>query len=302
MTDFLDSVAGLLGGPNGIWVIAGYYYAMAIGERAWYALRRPGEYDNLDGLANWAINTFNNLFGMLLGVLVPFSLYGYVFEHWRVFDFSQTAWGLALAFFLHEQYYYWTHRLGHRTGLFWAMHSVHHSSNEFNFTVAARGFLLDGLQMALFIWPAALVGVSPVQFFAVVVVKNMFGIFNHSRYFPKLGWIEKWVATPSNHRVHHGTQAKYIDKNYSQVLIVWDRLFGTWQPEEEEPVFGLVKPLRSVNPVEIELHGVRWLFDRMNSAERWQDKLAYLWKPPEWTHDGVCRSDCVRGRVERAAV
>lgn len=297
MKEAIEQGISLLGGPNGVWVIAGYYYAMVLGERLWYALRRPGQYDNIDGLANWAVNMFNNAFAMMLGVAVPFSLYGYAFEHWRIFDFSQTLWGLALAFLLHEQYYYWTHRLGHRVGIFWAMHAAHHSSNEFNFTVAARGFFLDGLQMALFIWPAAVLGVSPVQFFGMVVLKNMFGIFNHARHFPKLGWVEDWVATPSNHRVHHGTQPKYIDKNYSQVLIIWDRLFGTFQREEEEPKFGLVKPFLSKNPVDIELQGVRWLIERVNSAERWQDKLAYLWMPPEWTHDGVCRSDCANAHV-----
>jgi sterol desaturase/sphingolipid hydroxylase (fatty acid hydroxylase superfamily) len=295
MNDFINSAAALLSGPNGIWVIAAYYYAMVIGERVWYALQRPGQYDNIDGLANWAVNTFNNLFAMFLAVLVPFSLYGYAFEHWRIADFSGTLLGFALAFLAHEQYYYWTHRLSHRVGLFWAVHTAHHSSNEFNFTVAARGTLIDGLMMAAFIWPAAVLGISPVQFFSVVILKNMFGIFNHSRYFPKIAALDSWVATPSNHRVHHGTQAKYIDKNYSQVLIIWDRLFGTFQREEEEPVYGLVKRFESKNPIDIELQGFRWLIERVASADRWQDKLAYVFMPPEWSHDGVCRSDCVKG-------
>lgn len=288
----LDNVAGVLAGPNGVWIIAAYYHCMVIGERVWYAARRRGTYDNRDGLANWSINIFNSLTNMVLATVFPFALYAFVFDHGRVFDLSTTAWGLVAAFVAHELQYYWVHRLSHRTGLLWAFHSVHHSSSEFNYTVAARGFALDGVLFGLTIWPAALIGISPVQMFAIVMVKNMFGIFNHSRHIQKLGVLERYVATPANHRVHHGTQAKYIDKNYSQVLIIWDRIFGTFQPEEETPVFGLVKPLETRNPVKIELHGFQWLAARIASADRLADKLAYLWQPPEWSHDGVCRSDC----------
>jgi sterol desaturase/sphingolipid hydroxylase (fatty acid hydroxylase superfamily) len=126
----------------------------------------------------------------------------------------------------------------------------------------------------------------------MIILKNMYGIFNHARFVPKLGVIENYIATPANHRVHHGTQPKYIDKNYSQVLIIWDRFWGTFQREEETPTFGLTNPINTHNPIAIELYGWRWLWDRMQSAEHWQDKIAYLWRPPEWSHDGVCRSDC----------
>ena len=140
---------------------------------------------------------------------------------------------------------------------------------------------------------STLMGISPLQFFGVVILKNMYGIFNHARHVPKLGVLEDLIATPANHRVHHGTQPKYIDKNYSQVLIIWDRLWGTFQREEEEPVFGLVNPLETYNLITIELYGFHWLWARMASADRWQDRLAYLWRAPEWSHDGVCRSDCL---------
>lgn len=290
--DTVNAVISFLAGPYGLYAIGAYYFMMVGGERVYYALRQPGRYDNRDGLANIAINLINSVFNLLLGIAVPFTLYVWVYDNHRIFDLSTTAWGLVAAFVAHELHYYWTHRLTHRTGLGWAFHAQHHSSNQFNFTVAARGFLFDGLFFTATVWPAALLGISPVQFFGMVILKNMYGIFNHARYVPKLGVLENYIATPANHRVHHGTQPKYIDKNYGQVLIIWDRLWGTHQLEEEEPVFGLVKPLDSYNPVTIELFGVRWLAQRMASAERWQDKLAYLWRPPEWSHDGVCRSDC----------
>lgn len=291
----MDSVKALfdfLGGEYGIYVIGGYYFLMVAGERIYYAVRHPGVYNDRDGAANLAINLFNSNFALLMGIVIPFTVYIWVWDNFRLFDLSMTAWGLVAAFVAHELYYYWTHRLSHRTGLGWAFHAQHHSSNEFNFTVAARGFFLDGLFIAIFLWPAALFGISPVQMFGVMIAKNMYGIFNHARFIPKLGILENFVATPANHRVHHGTQPKYIDKNYSQVLIIWDRLWGSFQPEEETPVFGLTNRLESHNPVTIEFYGMRWLWGRIASAERWQDKLAYFWRPPEWSHDGICRSDC----------
>jgi hypothetical protein len=127
----------------------------------------------------------------------------------------------------------------------------------------------------------------------------MFGIFNHSRFIPKLGLLEEFVATPANHRVHHGTEAKYIDRNYSQVLIVWDRLFGTFQREEETPRFGLVKPLREYHPLKTQVSGLAWLAARIVTAPRLEDKLRYLWKPPEWSHDGRC-PECPRYRLAEA--
>lgn len=203
-----------------------------------------------------------------------------------------------IAFLVHEQAYYWEHRLGHRVGLFWAFHQVHRSSNEFNYTVAARGCWFDGMMTTIFALPAALLGVPPVVYFGVEIAKNMFGIFNHSRFVPKLGVLEEFVATPANHRVHHGAQAKYIDRNYSQVLIIWDRLFGTFQREEETPHFGLVKPLHEYNPVKTQLAGIAWLAARMKSADRSQDKLRYLWKPPEWSYDGRC-AECPKYRAQK---
>jgi sterol desaturase/sphingolipid hydroxylase (fatty acid hydroxylase superfamily) len=291
-----EALVKTLGGPNGIYIIAGYYFAMVGGKRLWYALRRPGVYGGKDGLNNIALNLSNSLIDIAVGKVLPFLAYFYVYERFRVGDLSATMWGLVVAFVVHELAYYWEHRMGHRIGLLWAFHQVHHSSNEFNYTVAARGSWFDGFFQSVFALAAAVIGVSPVQYFAVEILKNMFGIFNHSRFIPKLGVLEEFVATPANHRVHHGTEPKYIDKNYSQVLIIWDRIFGTFQREEETPRFGLVKAYTSYNPLATQVHGIRWLIGRIDSAERWQDKLAYLWKPPEWSHDGRC-AECPKYRA-----
>ena len=174
-----------LGGAGGIWIIAGYYFAMAGGERLWYALRRPGLYDGKDGLNNIALNLMNSVIDIGVGKIVPFVVYIWVYDNFRIADIGAGALGLLAAFIVHDLSYYWEHRLSHRIGVLWAFHQVHHSSNEFNYTVAARGCWLDGLLRTPFDLPAALLGVPPVAFFGVSIAKDMFGIFNHSRFVPK---------------------------------------------------------------------------------------------------------------------
>jgi len=171
-------------------------------------------------------------------------------------------------------------------GLFWAFHHVHHSSQEFNFTVAARGFFLDGTVTQPLYYLMPILGMSPTQIAGVVILKSLYGIFNHTRTVKNMGWLEYVLATPSNHRVHHGSDVKYLDRNYGQVLIIWDILFGSFQREEEEPTYGLTKNINTYNPFLIEFAGLRWLWNQIKSAPRWSDKLKYLYMPPGWRHDG----------------
>lgn len=288
----LEQVVDTLGGPNGIWWLAGSYFGLVIGERVWRFLQRDGSYNDADALCSIGLNMMNSVVAMAVSVFVPIAFYVWVFENARLFDITHVGAALVVAFLVHELSYYWDHRLGHRIGLLWAFHSIHHSSNEFNHSTAARGFYFDGLARTPFDAVAALLGVPPVAFFAVAAAKNAYGVWNHASYVGDLGWMERIFATPRNHKVHHANQPHYIDKNYGQVLIVWDRIFGSFAPCREEPVVGLVKPVHDNNPLTAQFAGLRQLWDRMKTADRWQDRLAYLWRPPEWSHDGVCRSDC----------
>jgi sterol desaturase/sphingolipid hydroxylase (fatty acid hydroxylase superfamily) len=191
-------------------------------------------------------------------------------------------------FLLNDLAYYVDHRIAHRTGFFWAIHTAHHSSQEMNLTVSARGTVLGlagTMSPAYFVF-LALLGVPFGIFIAAKFFGNLWGIFNHTRLVHRMGVLEEVLATPANHRVHHGTEAKYLDKNYGQTLIVWDRLFGTFQREEEEPTYGLVKQLESDRIWDIQTSGAQWLIASIRSAPRWQDKLRYLWRPPGWRHDG----------------
>jgi sterol desaturase/sphingolipid hydroxylase (fatty acid hydroxylase superfamily) len=161
--------------------------------------------------------------------------------------------------------------------------------------------VLDGQLKVFLALPAALIGVDPVVYIAVTVFMNAFGIWNHASYVPRLPRLDRILMTPKMHKVHHANQPQYIDRNYSQVTLLFDRLYGSLAPIEEEPVVGLVKPVHDNNPLTAQFAGLKQLKERMDTADRWQDKLAYLWRPPEWAHDGVCRSDCPKYSVVAAA-
>jgi sterol desaturase/sphingolipid hydroxylase (fatty acid hydroxylase superfamily) len=288
----IESMVSVLGGPNGIWWLAGAYFSMAIAERIYRLVRRDGTYDDADALCSVGLNLMNSLLGMAVSVLLPLVAYVWVFDNARAFTIEHIGLALGLAFLVHELAYYWEHRLAHRVGLLWAFHAIHHSSNAFNHTTAARGFYLDGVMRTPFEIVGAFLGVPPVVYFAMSAVKNAYGIWNHASYVGDLGWMERVFATPRNHMVHHANQPQYIDKNYSQVLIIWDRLFGSFEPYREPPVVGLVTQVHDNNPLTAQFAGLRQLWARMRTARRWQDRIAYLWRPPEWSHDGVCRADC----------
>ena len=287
----LEQAIDFIGGPAAIWVLAAVYFGSVILERIW-AIRGNPDYDSKDALSSIGLNLLSNVLKLAFGVLVPLAIYVLVYDNLRLFDTIPLLWAIVIAFVVHDLSYYWEHRFAHRVGLLWAFHSIHHSSNEFNHSTAARGFALDNLPRPVFDSIAALLGVPPVVFIAVSVAKNAFGVWNHASYVGRMGWFDRWLATPINHKVHHANQPQYIDRNYSQVLILWDRLFGTFAEAGEEPTVGLVKPVHDYNPLTAQFVGLRQLKERMDTADSWQDKIGYLYRPPEWSHDGVCRSDC----------
>ncbi len=156
-----------------------------------------------------------------------------------------------MAFVVYDFCYYWLHRLGHERNILWAAHSVHHQSEEYNLSTALRqtstGFLLSWI----FYLPLAVLGVPLAVFITVAALNLLYQFWVHTRHIPKLGWYEGFFVTPSNHRAHHAQNPLYMDRNYGGVFILWDRLFGTFQQEDdaEPPVFGVTRPLASWNPL-----------------------------------------------------
>ena len=200
-------------------------------------------------------------------------------------------WGWLLAFLLNDLAYYTDHRIAHRVGFLWAIHTAHHSSREMNLLVSTRGTVLDiGGTLSPTYFLLAIAGVPPAMLLGVRFFGNLWGIFNHTRLVKRMGVLEGIMATPANHRVHHGIEPKYLDRNYGQTLIIWDRLFGSFKREEEEPTYGLVTQMESHRLWDIHTWGVRQLIAQMRRADRWSDRLRYLVKPPGWSHDGNHRT------------
>lgn len=217
--------------------------------------------------------------------MVGWVVGGYVFLHdrlavWSIDPRSWIAW-IALLFAVDFAYYLF-HWASHRVNIIWATHVVHHQSEEYNLSTALRQSALQGGMSAVFYWPLAIVGFPPLMFVTMSTINTLYQFWIHTRLVGKLGPLEWFLNTPSHHRVHHGIDPKYIDKNFAGIFIVWDRLFGTFQPEEEEPVYGTVKPLASWNPVYANVeHWVR-LWRMSLAAQRMRDKLAVWFMPPEW--------------------
>ncbi len=177
--------------------------------------------------------------------------------------------------------FYFYHRFSHRVNFAWAAHAVHHQSEEFNLTV---GFRISSTSIPirwLFHYPFALLGFHPAVFFPVLVLTTAYQVWYHTRAVGRLGWLEHVLVTPSNHRVHHGVNPQYIDKNYGGMFIVWDRIFGTFEPEKEEAVYGVRRPLRSLNPLWALADGYWELIKASWAAPGPRRKIAVWFSPPE---------------------
>lgn len=196
-----------------------------------------------------------------------------------------------IALFLCEDLLFWTeHFVDHHVRLFWAVHVTHHSSDEFNLTTGFRSSVLMPFYRYLYFIPLALLGFNPVHIFFMYAITQTYGILVHTQSIGKLPrWIEAVLVTPSHHRVHHASNIPYLDKNMGMVLIIWDKLFGTFTEEaaDEPPVYGLTKPLDNPNhPVTIVTHEWTAIARDMRRKTTMVNKLRYLLKPPGWSHDG----------------
>lgn len=193
---------------------------------------------------------------------------------------------------MEDMLYYWLHRFDHEIRLFWAVHVTHHSSRTMNFTVGFRSSVFQPLYRFLYFIPLALMGFRPVDIALIYSATQIWGIFVHTELIDKMGWLEYFMVTPSHHRVHHGSNPKYLDKNMGMFLIIWDKLFGTFQPElsaqEYQPIaYGLTKNIEKPNPVSIIFH--EWIQIAKDVTQKGitiKSRLNYLFGPPGWSHDG----------------
>jgi sterol desaturase/sphingolipid hydroxylase (fatty acid hydroxylase superfamily) len=269
---------------RGFLLILTVFVAMVLLERLYYAIKLPKQYPDLDALSSFGTGLINRGLRVIIDYFLLFTIYIWVYNNLSLFDLSNSIWGFVVGLVLHDFAWYWQHRIRHRVSFFWAEHLVHHSSNTFTFPVAQRACFTGRILRSPAFAIAAIAGVSPEQFAVVTVITFIWGIVSHSDTIPKLGWLEGVMVTPSMHRVHHGTQAEYIDKNYGEFFAIWDRMFGTYQEEIEKVNFGLVTSLKSLNPIVVQFSGYGWLWHRWNASKNWMDKIIYMVAPPEWQH------------------
>jgi sterol desaturase/sphingolipid hydroxylase (fatty acid hydroxylase superfamily) len=179
--------------------------------------------------------------------------------------------------------FYWYHRSAHRIRFLWAIHMNHHSSVEMNFSVAFRQAWFGPISKAPFYIIMPLVGFDPSITVVVALFSRLWGVLGHTQWIDKLGWLDGIFNTPSTHRVHHGTNPEYVDSNYGNFFIVWDRLFGTYSKEQAPVIFGLVKNVETNNPVKITFFTWSAIVSDVKGAQSFDEILGYIFGPPDWS-------------------
>lgn len=194
--------------------------------------------------------------------------------YWLVpWEIPMVWWTWIIAFVTADFTYYWLHRIEHERRILWASHSVHHSSEDYNLTVGFRLSWIEGLFEWIFLIPMIVLGFNPFQAIICLVLVAQYQHWIHTERIRKLGWLDEVFNTPSVHRVHHGSNRKYLDKNYGGVLIIWDKLFGTYQREDDAVIYGLTENIDSNNPVTINFIEYRNILRDMRRCRTWKDRF-----------------------------
>ena len=223
---------------------------------------------------------------------ISFTILSYQWIEERVaLTHIQSSWATYLiAFVVLDFSHYWIHRIEHANNFFWNSHIVHHSSEEFDLACAVRQPISSFVKIfTLFMLPAALLGISPIVIATVTPIQFFAQFWYHTRYIKRMGFLEHLIVTPSHHRVHHAINEEYLDKNYSQIFIIWDKLFGTFQEEQKAipPVYGITRPMRTWNPIKINFVHMWLLIKDAWRAKRWMDKVHVWTKPTGWRPEEV---------------
>ncbi len=253
------------------------FLALILLELAWAHYKKQDIYRLNDAINSIAMGILSRI-TQILYAAVPFSFYAYFYEDFALFEWQSNLWTWLVAFVLYDFSYYWVHRIGHTMNISWASHVVHHSSEEYNLTTALRQTSVPNVIGWVFYIPLAFMGFPPIVLISVGSLNLLYQFWVHTQAIDQMPkWYEFLFVTPSNHRVHHAKNKRYIDKNYGGVFL-WDRLFGTYQAElkEEKVVFGISTQLASWNPVWGNLHFLTALCKDAWRTKSWKDKLT-LW-------------------------
>ncbi|MES2116193.1 MAG: sterol desaturase family protein [Pseudomonadota bacterium] len=270
-------------------------FMLTIVLEAWLAHRRGlAAYDVADALTSLHLGMVSQVIGLLTKVFM-LGLYTALYQRWHVAALSPASvWVWLAALLAYDFCYYWAHRLGHEVSVLWAAHVVHHSSEYYNLSTALRQTSSGWVLGWLFYLPLAVAGVPPLVMAGVAMIDLLYQYWVHTELVGRLGWLDRVLVTPSNHRVHHGQNDYCIDKNYGGILILWDRLFGTFEDEraDETIVYGVRTPLRSLDPLWGNLHYYADLLRATATVRGWRARAAvWLDKPGAWTGQPLAHFD-----------
>lgn len=251
-------------------------------------------YERKDAITSITMGLGNLFIGFVSKALV-FAAFIFVYNHFRLFTIPFTWWAWILILFADDLSYYWFHRVSHTNRFFWASHVVHHSSTHYNLSTALRQTWTGSFTSFIFWMWLPLLGFHPVMILAQMSISLIYQYWIHTEKIKKMPtWFEAVFNTPSHHRVHHATNPQYLDRNHAGIFIIWDKIFGTFEPENEKPIYGLTKNIGTFNPLYVAFHEWIGLFkDVLTTKTTLKKRLAYFIKPPGWRHDntGMVSSD-----------
>lgn len=289
-----------------LYLISTPFYIVVIGlELLLSHLQHKKSYTWKDTLQNIYLMLLNSGLDLLLRGFSVGIILSFFFYH-RIAAPIEDPWIYWIVLLVFEDFmYYWLHRVDHYCRLFWATHVTHHSSPQFNLTVGFRSSVMEPLYRFIYFIPIAWFGFNPIDIAFIYSATQIWGILVHTERINKLGFLEYFLVTPSHHRVHHGSNAKYLDKNMGMFLIIWDKMFGTFQPElpaeKYQPIkYGLTSPLKNEKPLNLVFHEWRDLWKDVSQKNiTWKDRWNYLFGLPGWSHDGSRLTSVQRRRIEK---
>jgi alkylglycerol monooxygenase len=264
-------------------VIAIPFFALLIAAEAYLSVRQQREdYEGKDAWTNIALGFGSVFFGLIFGFIQGF-FYNGIYENIAPYKMPMNAWwAWAILLFVDDFAYYWFHRFSHEIRFFWNFHVVHHSSNQYNLSVAVRQSWFSGIAHWIFYLPAALLGFPLWAFVTMHGLNLIYQFWIHTKLVKKLpAFFEYILNTPSHHRVHHGVNDDYLDKNYGGIFIFWDRMFGTFVSETETPRYGIIKPIYSYNWLWINTHGWAEMIAAMREKKTFLGKARCVFGSPD---------------------
>lgn len=283
MNEFRESLLVLISVP---------IYTLVIGFEFFYSyFKHKGLYSTRGVLANVYLTALNMSLDILVrGICLAVLNYFYRFHFADLSATPVLYWTLLVV--SEDFMFYWLHRVDHYCRFFWAVHVTHHSSEEFNLTVGFRSSVFQPLYRFIYFIPLSFFGFKGIDIMFAYSATQIFGILVHTQTIHKLGFLEYIIVTPSHHRVHHGSNVRYLDKNMGMFLIIWDKLFGTFQAEEEnDPVkYGLTKNIETYNPLTMVFHEWRSIVSDLRKKVPLKAKFMYVFGPPGWSHDGSTKT------------